>query len=265
MSKKYEIFEVDNCRILAPNKDFISKMFGQVPITKKNLKKLETVDYIVTHTNNGNNFTIVNNPIRGNNIEDIYKYNDNKNEKDRLNLILTPNQISHLLNRDSFKQNPKVNKKICYVSIDPIPMNSFPIDSEMKTKDENAALKSYINYYLNDLGLKMIEKIGDDNYYELSTLGDAKLKYDLRVEYSIAPKDLTILESNEYMKMVLVNLGYFEFFTIPNHLSGTFFEALYFCAIAQNNDKVKNKLQKAILDPYSKHNKLSEKTIIWKE
>lgn len=108
-------------------------------------------------------------------------------------------------------------------------------------------LQDSLNYYLQDLQLKALDK--EKNHYPLSSLavrGKGLLTYAVAEHF---PK-LVMLErllSNESMQLALGRLGYYEFLEVDAHLAALFFEALYASAALQGKHEIRRQLESVLV------------------
>lgn len=117
------------------------------------------------------------------------------------------------------------------------------LPAEFSREMAEESLQDYLNYYLQDLQLKALDK--EKNHYPLSSLavrGKGLLTYAVAEHF---PK-LVMLErllSNESMQLALGRLGYYEFLEVDAHLAALFFEALYASAALQGKHEIRRQLE----------------------
>lgn len=113
-------------------------------------------------------------------------------------------------------------------------------DSPNMTKhQEQESLVNFINDYLVSIGLYPIaaDKLNGEQLYYFSTIGDSLLKIKaMTITYN--NNDTNLLLSNVNMKLSLIKLGWSDFSRMNHHLSGTFFECIYYIAHLQKNEPV---------------------------
>ena len=115
-------------------------------------------------------------------------------------------------------------------------LGDFP---NMTKHQEQEVLANFINEYLVSIGLFPIasDKLNGEQLYYFSTIGDSLLKIKaMTITYNT--NDTNLLLSNVNMKLSLVKLGWSDFSRMNHHLSGTFFECIYYIAHLQKNEPV---------------------------
>lgn len=147
---------------------------------------------------------------------------------------------------DEYEEDSPVQEHI-YSDIDTMPIDLFVASKELTSVQEESVLKTSINHYLIKFGLRPIDE--ESNKYPLhylSTKGDTLLGYAL-LDYFTNRKVLKQLLTNESMKLALGRMGYHEFLEANTHLAGTFFEVIYACAMLQNKNEVRQKMEKVLV------------------
>lgn len=115
-------------------------------------------------------------------------------------------------------------------------LGDFP---NMTKHQEQESLVNFINEYLVSIGLYPIaaDKLNGEQLYYFSTIGDSLLKIKaMTITYN--NNDTNLLLSNVNMKLSLIKLGWSDFSRMNHHLSGTFFECIYYIAHLQKNEPV---------------------------
>lgn len=115
-------------------------------------------------------------------------------------------------------------------------LGDFP---NMTKHQEQESLVNFINDYLVSIGLYPIavDKLNGEQLYYFSTIGDSLLKIKaMTITYN--NNDTNLLLSNVNMKLSLIKLGWSDFSRMNHHLSGTFFECIYYIAHLQKNEPV---------------------------
>lgn len=138
----------------------------------------------------------------------------------------------------------------------PVDLEQAGFDKKLTSEQEEAILKTCINYYLLKLGLTPIDRA--NNHYplhHLSTKGDALLNYAL-LDYFMDRHALQLLLANESMKYALARLGFHEFLRVNTHLAGTFFEVIYACAVLQDHDAIQKSMEKELVGEAAFENRL---------
>lgn len=110
-------------------------------------------------------------------------------------------------------------------------LGDFP---NMTKHQEQESLVNFINDYLVSIGLYSIaaDKLNGEQLYYFSTIGDSLLKIKaMTITYN--NNDTNLLLSNVNMKLSLIKLGWSDFSRMNHHLSGTFFECIYYIAHLQ--------------------------------
>lgn len=143
------------------------------------------------------------------------------------------------------KENKNSNKGKMVAILDKNNSKRMPLCTKADTTlKEEKILSLYLNYYLNDLGLKAISdtELPEKALFNISTLGDKYfgLYLDTLVEEN------KFLESNRSQQAMLAILGYPEFLSASEHLAGTFFEAIYYSAVIQENQDVLEKIHSVV-------------------
>lgn len=115
-------------------------------------------------------------------------------------------------------------------------LGDFP---NMTKHQEQESLVNFINDYLVSIGLYPIaaDKLNGEQLYYFSIIGDSLLKIKaMTITYN--NNDTNLLLSNVNMKLSLIKLGWSDFSRMNHHLSGTFFECIYYIAHLQKNEPV---------------------------
>lgn len=142
------------------------------------------------------------------------------------------------------KENKKSNNKMVAI-LDKNNSKRMPLCTKADTTlKEEKILALYLNWYLNDLGLKAVSdtELPEKALFNISTLGDKYfgLYLDTLVEEN------KFLESNRSQQAILAILGYPEFLSASEHLAGTFFESIYYSAVIQKNQDVLEKIHSVV-------------------
>ena len=121
-------------------------------------------------------------------------------------------------------------------------------------QQEETFLGTHINGILEEIGLKTIDmshvaKIEDKlPLIMMSTLGDKVVAYEV-TKREPRPNTITkYVQQNNVMKHALLKLLGVQIAGMNDHLAGTIFEILVYCADEQSNIKVKNNLIYTLLD-----------------
>lgn len=123
-------------------------------------------------------------------------------------------------------------------------LGDFP---NMTKHQEQESLVNFINDYLVSIGLYPIaaDKLNGEQLYYFSTIGDSLLKIKaMTITYN--NNDTNLLLSNVNMKLSLIKLGWSDFSRMNHHLSGTFFECIYYIAHLQKNEPVIASLERTL-------------------
>ena len=123
-------------------------------------------------------------------------------------------------------------------------LGDFP---NMTKHQEQESLVNFINDYLVSIGLYPIaaDKLNGEQLYYFSTIGDSLLKIKaMTITYN--NNDTNLLLSNVNMKLSLIKLGWSDFSRMNHHLSGAFFECIYYIAHLQKNEPVITLLERTL-------------------
>ena len=145
-----------------------------------------------------------------------------------------------LINNEVISSNPYSNQKIIELQ-DPSKENA-----NISPDKEAPILKSVLNYYLYELGLKPLKEIQDytaEQVFYFSTKGDFEIDLQLRKLPAI---ERWYFEQNKAMRDAMITLGFREVIGVNIHLIGSLFEALYYIACVQGNSDISNRIFKAL-------------------
>lgn len=145
-----------------------------------------------------------------------------------------------LISNDVISSNPYSNQKIIELQ-DPSKENA-----NISPDKEAPILKSVLNYYLYELGLKPLKEIQEytaEQVFYFSTKGDFEIDLQLRKLPSI---ERWYFEQNKAMRDAMITLGFREVIGCNIHLVGSLFEALYYIACIQGNCDISNRIFKAL-------------------
>ena len=145
-----------------------------------------------------------------------------------------------LINNEVISSNPYSNQKIIELQ-DP-----SKEDKKISPDKEAPILKSVLNYYLYELGLKPLKEIQDytaEQVFYFSTKGDFEIDLQLRKLPAI---ERWYFEQNKAMRDAMITLGFREVIGCNIHLIGSLFEALYYIACIQGNNDISNRIFKAL-------------------
>ena len=145
-----------------------------------------------------------------------------------------------LISNDVISSNPYSNQKIIELQ-DPSKENA-----NISPDKEAPILKSVLNYYLYELGLKPLKEIQDytaEQVFYFSTKGDFEIDLQLRKLPAI---ERWYFEQNKAMRDAMITLGFREVIGVNIHLIGSLFEALYYIACVQGNNDISNRIFKAL-------------------
>lgn len=243
----YRVFEIYNkelsVRILSPDLEilrigFPNKVYG---IKETKVKTSNTVDYLLVTLSDGNK-------IKFEDIKD--KNEDIKEILDSYPIIKKENNLKHLKKQYNYANFPSIEEfKGTRPILEPPQRIPFDLKCADNSSSEDNILEKHLNFYLKNIGLQTINKIDNFNYFYLSSVGDSLLSTDLLLNYDLKYNLYNKVVSNKNQQFALVYLGNMEFLTIPEHLAGTFFEAIYFCSKVQNNKEVTDLLIQTLLKP----------------
>lgn len=182
----------------------------------------------------------------------VYKdHGDNHSKENKADHVLTdvPNKQQQIGYNG-------VNNDIAYLQ-EGLPFSDKDSTIDMKghvKQQEETFLGKHINGILEEIGLKTIDmsqvaKINDKlPLIMMSTLGDKVVDYEV-TKREPRPNTLTsYVQQNNVMKHALVKLLGVQIAGMNEHLAGTIFEILVYCADEQSNIKVKNNLIYTLLD-----------------
>lgn len=145
-----------------------------------------------------------------------------------------------LISNEVISSNPYSNQKIIELQ-DPSKENA-----NISPDKEAPILKSVLNYYLYELGLKPLKEIQDytaEQVFYFSTKGDFEIDLQLRKLPAI---ERWYFEQNKAMRDAMITLGFREVIGVNIHLIGSLFEALYYIACVQGNRDISNRIFKAL-------------------
>lgn len=126
--------------------------------------------------------------------------------------------------------------------IDPENVTSEPSDEEVETY-----LSQYINYYLEQLGLKQIDLAANDfSLNLLAAKGEGLLSYAI-AEYLPNFAALDVVLDDFSLQLALGRLGFFEFFEVGRYLSSRYFSAIYACAASQGNHELRRRMEETLI------------------
>ena len=248
ISVKHKIFEVEDgeivTRILSPSQDLVSALYPQGAIKEiKNIKTSSTIDWLVIHTNAGNKFSLKDIKNSNEPIEELLK-------SCNAEVIKTEANVTHLLNVFYKTQPiPLSQQKTSETNKGSTQEHSIRIPMSSSFSEENVALRRHINYYLSRFGLKEFDltTTSGRDILKCAQIGDAMISNDLLCKYEFLKNSYSYITSNLYQQMTLIELGNFEFISLDSHLSGTFFEVIYYCAKVQGNEDLVNTLTNSLI------------------
>ena len=145
-----------------------------------------------------------------------------------------------LISNDVISRNPYSNQKIIELQ-DPSKENV-----NISPDKEAPILKSVLNYYLYELGLKPLKEIQEytaEQVFYFSTKGDFEIDLQLRKLPAI---ERWYFEQNKAMRDAMITLGFREVIGVNIHLVGSLFEALYYIACVQGNSDISNRIFRAL-------------------
>lgn len=145
-----------------------------------------------------------------------------------------------LISNEVISSNPYSNQKIIELQ-DPSKENA-----NISPDKEAPILKSVLNYYLYELGLKPLKEIQDytaEQVFYFSTKGDFEIDLQLRKLPAI---ERWYFEQNKAMRDAMITLGFREVIGVNIHLIGSLFEALYYIACVQGDRDISNRIFKAL-------------------
>ena len=145
-----------------------------------------------------------------------------------------------LISNEVISSNPYSNQKIIELQ-DPSKENV-----NISPDKEAPILKSVLNYYLYELGLKPLKEIQDytaEQVFYFSTKGDFEIDLQLRKLPAI---ERLYFEQNKAMRDAMITLGFREVIGVNIHLIGSLFEALYYIACVQGDSDISNRIFKAL-------------------
>lgn len=145
-----------------------------------------------------------------------------------------------LISNEVISSNPYSNQKIIELQ-DPSKENA-----NISPDKEAPILKSVLNYYLYELGLKPLKEIQDytaEQVFYFSTKGDFEIDLQLRKLHAI---ERWYFEQNKAMRDAMITLGFREVIGCNIHLIGSLFETLYYIACIQGNTDISNRIFKAL-------------------
>ena len=232
------------------------------------LKSTATIEYIAYYNTKNNqvdihkikekyrktNITLANfEEINKDKIESTLNYINKKQKKKKVqlpdlnkiqnNLDFTEELLDFqkaLISNEVISSNPYSNQKIIELQ-DPSKENA-----NISPDKEAPILKSVLNYYLYELGLKPLKEIQDytaEQVFYFSTKGDFEIDLQLRKLPSI---ERWYFEQNKAMRDAMITLGFREVIGVNIHLIGSLFEALYYIACIQGNNDISNRIFKAL-------------------
>lgn len=145
-----------------------------------------------------------------------------------------------LISNEVISSNPYSNQKIIELQ-DPSKENA-----NISPDKEAPILKSVLNYYLYELGLKPLKEIQEytaEQVFYFSTKGDFEIDLQLRKLPAI---ERWYFEQNKAMRDAMITLGFREVIGVNIHLVGSLFEALYYIACVQGNSDISNRIFNAL-------------------
>ena len=232
------------------------------------LKSTATIEYIAYYNTKNNqvdihkikekyrktNITLANfEEINKDKIESTLNYINKKQKKKKVqlpdlnkiqnNLDFTEELLDFqkaLISNEVISSNPYSNQKIIELQ-DPSKENA-----NISPDKEAPILKSVLNYYLYELGLKPLKEIQDytaEQVFYFSTKGDFEIDLQLRKLPAI---ERWYFEQNKAMRDAMITLGFREVIGVNIHLVGSLFEALYYIACVQGNSDISNRIFRAL-------------------
>lgn len=128
----------------------------------------------------------------------------------------------------------------------------YPIDPKevadrLRDGEIEGYLSQYINYYLEQLGVKLIDL--ENNQYSLTLLatkGYGLLSYAI-AEYFPSLTALEVVLDDYSLQLALGRLGFFEFFEVDEYLASRYFTALYACVASQGNHELRRHMEETLI------------------
>lgn len=145
-----------------------------------------------------------------------------------------------LISNEVISSNPYSNQKIIELQ------NPSKENANISPDKEAPILKSVLNYYLYELGLKPLKEIQDytaEQVFYFSTKGDFEIDLQLRKLPAI---ERWYFEQNKAMRDAMITLGFREVIGCNIHLIGSLFETLYYIACIQGKNDISNRIFKAL-------------------
>lgn len=205
------------------------KRFTKIRRGPTNLKYTKSIDFFVYQKENGE---YVLQPVVNKNTT-IDQYID----------IKTSNASAQIISH----RHPKIKGD------EPLPDVNLisTVKNKMSKDKEEGILREYVNYYLNDLGLNRLNLEKLDQKYnhpmlKLASIGDAYLSALVR-STTLETSYSQFVESNRYLQIALLRLGYKEWMSVQAHAAGSLFEIMVYCAIKQDNKLVISKLTDSLI------------------
>lgn len=245
-------------RLLVPNSIFIEDVGGikGAKLNRRTFRRMGTITHYAKINNNGHAIicTVSKNSdcLISAHYNKVYKgHGDNHSKENKTDPSLTDVPI----NQQQIGYNG-VNNGIAYLQ-EGLLFSDKDVTIDMKGhvgQQEETFLGKHINGIIEEIGLKTIDmshvaKIEDNlPLIMMSTLGDKLVDYEV-TKREPRPNTLTsYVKQNNVMKHALLKILGVKIAGMNNHLAGTIFEILVYCADEQSNIKVKNNLIYTLLD-----------------
>lgn len=252
------IISKKKARLVVPNSISIEDIGGikEAKLNRRTFRKMGTITHYANINNNGHAIicTVSKNSdcLISAHYNKVYKdHGDNHSKENKTDPALTdvPNNQQQIGNNG-------VKNGIEYIQ-EGLPFSDKDVFIDMKGHvgpQEETFLGKHINGILKEIGLKTVDmshvaKIEDKlPLIMMSTLGDKVVEYEV-TKREPRPNTLTsYVQQNNVMKHALIKLLGVQIAGMNDHLAGTIFEILVYCADEQSNIKVKNNLIYTLLD-----------------
>lgn len=245
-------------RLLVPNSIFIEDVGGikGAKLNRRTFSRMGTITHYANINKNGHAIICTvskdSDCLISAHCNKVYKnhgYTHSKESKTDPVLTYVP------INQQQIGYNG-VNNGIAYLQ-ECLPFSDKDIVIDTKGHvgpQEETFLGKHINGILKEIGLKTIDmshvaKIEDKlPLIMMSTLGDKVVDYEV-TKREPRPNTITkYVQQNNVMKHALLKLLGVQIAGMNDHLAGTIFEILVYCADEQSNIQVKNNLIYTLLD-----------------
>ena len=245
-------------RLLVPNSISIEDIGGikGAKLNRRTFRRMGTITHYANINKNGHAIicTVSKNSdcLISAHYNKVYKnlgYNHSKENKTE------PTLTDVLINQQKVGYNGVMNGT-AYLQ-EGLPFSDKDITIDMKGhvgQQEETFLGKHINGILKEIGLKTIDmshvaKIEDNlPLIMMSTLGDKVVEYEVTKREPRSNTLTKYVQQNSVMKHALLKILGVQIAGMNDHLAGTIFEILVYCADEQSNIKVKNNLIYTLLD-----------------